>query len=887
MDTKRCAYCHKLLRADTQICSRCGHSTLDKRRKASLKENTYPSLPAASPHRLGHYSGLHPEDQPYQSSFIAVQRPVPVPHVVTSVEDGKDDDIQVSLPHVPRAKEPERILLPHVPISVEDVPTHVQPQWDDEREMRQEQNADADVVVATIPQRVPRTRKLSLEQLEYPERHERPVRITGPIGPTAVRQPNHLIRVLLTLSVIFFLMASGILAFIFIKTHTASAVPILSANPSMLRVNDTFVLAGHGFDANTIILFTHDAANEPILDAKQQPLKAVTDSKGNFSVQIVVPSSWQVGDHTIHATDDAQALSYTTTITVQQPPETSPQLQLSQPTLDLGVDRAGTTSSGQVTLINVGGGQLTWQPSSDAGWLTALPINNSYVFSGHSLVNVTVNRSHLVPKSYTGHITFSQRESNRVVKLTVTMGVKAAPAALNVSPSSLTYSATTTQSVPVQAITLQNSGGQALNWQASATTNDGANWLYVNQANGTIAAGHSQMLNVTVQAQQLAVGSYQGAITLSGGASASLPVFLTVVAPGNLVVSSTSLTFQAFTGQNVTPQSLTLQNSGGQSLNWSATTMITGNATNWLSVTPANGTVTQGGQTTLTVTINSSTLKAGAYQGIVSITSGGSSKLLPVSLTLTMPPAAIIGIQNAGLNFTTAQGTNPISQDFTITNTGNATLNWSATESGNGATFAPLSLSSGSLAPQANAVISVSPIVASYGPITLTSTVTIADSDARSTVASQKLPLTITITSQAEIGVSPQTNFQLDTTNNTQAVTITDSGTATLNWTAAIQADTPATGTSGAVGTVIPGTVTVTVTPISTGSAGTPIPTNGPWLSVDTASGTLTAGQNATIHIICNGTGLTPGTYQGQITLSDSDAGTAVPPRTIYVTFIV
>lgn len=885
MDTKRCAYCHKLLRVDTQICSRCGHATLDKRRKTLLKEITHPSLPPASPHRLGHYSGLHPEDQPYQSSFIAVQRPIR-----SAEEEEEVDDTFASAPPLPHRKEPEHILLPNVPEFIEDVPTqvqvrqHVQEEAPHEFEIRNESREHHDVVVMSPKPRTPRTRKLSPEQLEYPEQ---PIHVTEPVSFVPTHRPHRLIPVLLSLSVIFFLLASGILAFAFLKKDTALASPVLEANPSILRVNDTFVLTGHDFNANNTVKFTRDSTNEPIVDVRQQPMTAFTDDKGKFSVQIVVPPTWKPGEHAIHATDESQELSRTTTITIQQPPVTPPKLQLLSSTLDVGADRAGTTSSGQVTLINMGGGQLAWQESSDSAWLTASPTDNSYVFSGRSLVNVTVNRSHLVPKTYMGHITFSQRNSSDSVKLTVTMKVKAAPPALNVSPASLSFSASSTQAAPVQSITLQNSGGQALDWQASATTNDGANWLYISQASGHIVPGNSQTIDVTVIAQQLVVGSYQGIITLSGGASASLPVFLTVVAPGTLVISPISLTFQSLTGQGVKAQTLILQNSGGQSLNWSAGAIegVMGGSTNWLSITPTNGSIAPGGQAAVVVTVNSASLNAGAYQGTVMVNSGGTSKQVPISLTLTTPPAAVISLQTSSLNFTTPQGSNPTPQDFTITNTGNAVLNWNATESGNGETFAPLSPKSGSLAPQANAVISVSPSVANDGPSTLTTTITIADSDSGTSVASQKLTLTITIQSQAAIGIAPQTNFNLDTTNNTQAVTITNSGTATLNWTSAVSVNTANTTTSGTLGATA--TVTGTGTPASGGSSGTPIPTNGPWLSVDIPSGTLAPGQSVVIHIACNGTGLTPGTYQGQITISDSDVGTTVTPRTIYVTFIV
>lgn len=120
MDTKRCANCHKLARADAETCSRCGHfftprpkginrvvmltdgiesmgrsvaegdhqgrsymlksSPEETCRGRAVSPRDYEpggrsvsvamsmhkcSVPPASPHRVGHYSGFHPEDQPY------------------------------------------------------------------------------------------------------------------------------------------------------------------------------------------------------------------------------------------------------------------------------------------------------------------------------------------------------------------------------------------------------------------------------------------------------------------------------------------------------------------------------------------------------------------------------------------------------------------------------------------------------------------------------------------------------------------------------------------------------------------------------------------------------------------------------------------------------
>src|SRR5215472_8780426 len=83
MDTRRCLRCHKLLRADALRCSLCGYvfSQAPARRNKATTNGashattaTFPSNAPASPHRAGHYSGLHPEDQPYQSSFMPILR---------------------------------------------------------------------------------------------------------------------------------------------------------------------------------------------------------------------------------------------------------------------------------------------------------------------------------------------------------------------------------------------------------------------------------------------------------------------------------------------------------------------------------------------------------------------------------------------------------------------------------------------------------------------------------------------------------------------------------------------------------------------------------------------------------------------------------------------
>ncbi len=848
METKRCAQCHKLLRAETLICSRCGYIFSGKKRtlitrdltrpslppaspqhKDITRDLTRPSLPPASPHRAGHYSGLHPEDQPYQSSMIAVQHS-PVQEV---------EKIAPLPEHVQNLPE-----QPTLPPPGDDAPTQISVRYD---------KPQTETGIANVAPNEP---------IEVPYvRYEKPLLDTDgalsalyqPRHPKKVHTAKRTISLLLTLSCIFFLLASGILVYVLMASKSTSSPGLkLSVNPPTVRASDLFMLSGSGFTPATQVNFTYDD-EKPINDSMGHQLKHVVDRHGAFSIEVITPTSWGVGIHTIIATDEAQQASTSTSITVEAPSEAAPQLQLSTTHIDLGTNSAGTTSSKQITLKNIGGNKLTWQQKSDAAWLKAAPTgDNSYAFAGSESVTITANRSNLTPKStHTGHIIFAQKDGTNPITLTVTMGVDAAPAVLNVSPLSLTFAATSTQSVPTQSVTLQNSGGKSLNWQATATTNDGANWLYVGGASGRIDPSQSQQLTIGVQAQTLAVGSYQGMVALTGGASATINVSLTVLAPGNILVTPTTLSFTGLTQQSVTSEFLTLQNSGAQPQTWS-TTVDQGN---WLSTTPQSGSINAGEQTQIPVNINTAGLKANSYQGSITFTMGNYITVVPVALTLTTPPTAAISVQSTALTFHTIAGTNPTGQQLAITNTGNAVLNWAATESGNGATFAPLSIISGHLSPQSSSTIQVNPSVANLSPGTQNTTITIADSDASTTVVSQKVQVTVIIQGQAAISISPS-NFHLDasSTNPTsQTVAIKNTGTAPLNWSASVHMDTPVGGT---------------------------------WLSVDTASGTLAVGASQNIVVSCDNTGLTAGdSYQGTILISDSDTGTTVASQTVYLTF--
>jgi RNA polymerase subunit RPABC4/transcription elongation factor Spt4 len=830
MDTKRCANCHKLSRADAVTCRSCGQSfsenatriptstrgfatTAGSKGSAIAEKATIRTrrrtIPPASPHRAGHHSGLHPEDQPYQSAMIAVQRP-PERHADTGEQ-----------------KEPE----------IEYLPTSPQPVKDDDPTFAW---SKAPTEIETIAfGRSALDRYLPF----YAERKK-------PLPGYPFWQGRYVPAVLI-IACLLFLVASSLLAYAFINKKPDINTQVLSAIPNQLRVNDTFTLAGKGFGTNDLITFTHDQDNKPILDGSGKPLQAHADDTGAFSVQILIPTSWDVGQHIVHAIDIGkdQTLSVSAIIRVEKSSLAPPLLQLTSSIMDFGVSNPGDVSKKAFILVNAGGRQVAWQASSDQPWLSISP--NSGTFSGSAITQVTANSGALSPQSYTGHITFIQ-QGKQLLTLTVDMIVKAAPSAsLAIAPVSLAYSGTAQQNPGDQVITLQNTTSQALDWSASVVTGDGASWLSINSRGNRLAAHSSETVTVSVQSQSLAVGSYQGTINFKGGTNPAVTVALNVTAAGNIIASPLSLSFASI-GQNPVAQSVKLQNTGGGPLDWWVTTFTVDGA-NWLNATPASGHLEMNQAANVAVSINVAALKPKSYQGTLTITYGvgGQTVQVPVSLSVSIPPTPSIGVSQSALNFSSLLGANPSPQSFSISNTGKGTLNWTIIEDQNGATFAPVSPSSGSLAPGKSTAITVNPSVARASVGTLTTNITVADSDSGSSVPKQRITVSIVMKGQPRVALSLNAmTFNHDSIINSssQLLDISNSGTDTLNWTAQSSA---------------------------------------PWLTGFTPSGSLSTGNDALIEVNCISSTMSPGTYTATLTISDSDAGTTVVSQSVTVTLVV
>jgi len=328
----------------------------------------------------------------------------------------------------------------------------------------------------------------------------------------------------------------------------------------------------------------------------------------------------------------------------------------------------------------------------------------------------------------------------------VTFTVTAAPVppAIGASPTNFAFTATQGGSNPAnQPLSISNTGGGTLTWSAS----DNAAWLTVSPASGT----GNGTVTLTTATGALTAGPHNAMITLgstTGAPSITVPVTFTVTAapvPPAIGASPTSLSFTAQQGGgNPIAKTLTISNTGGGTLSWSASPNTT-----WLAVSPAAGT----GNGAVTVSLTTGILTAGSYNGNITLSAtGASSMTVPVTFTVTAVPT--ISLNPTSLTYTAAQGgTNPASQTVALTNAGGI-VSWTVSDS---ASWLSVSPASGSSSSTLTATVNTTGLAAG----TYNGTITVSATGSSSKTLAATLTVSAPTTSSVTLTWDPNTDSDL------------------------------------------------------------------------------------------------------------------------------
>ena len=740
MYSRRCTYCQKLQQVDmrTRLCSYCGRD-LSPQLPSSLRQK---SIPPASSHRAGHTFGLHPEDQPYQSSMMLAQH-----------SPSNEDELS------PRLKaDPDYIVFP----DTEEVFILKARRRAALARSSQSLPPRAKKVVRTkmpgfVLRPVKKVARIKSEQPVLSLMTKAHTQRLVPVLPAPFFS-SRVISWLLTLSCIIFLLATSIIAFVLIGKRATIASAVVQVSPDTLRANDTFMFSGRGFSLHDQMSFYHDN-QQPLLNAQGKLMRIFTDANGQFSIQVQVPGSWGVGSHAISAVDGLHAVSIVTHITILAPSVSAPVLQISPLKVHFSGEAPGIVSSQTLTLTNIGGGQVFWSVTSDQPWLRIMPTSAS--FAGSQSVRVTANRGNLVPQDYIGDLIFTQKgATTSVLTIPVSMEVTSLPPDLMISTTALTYAASTSKNPDHQFITLHNSGNRDGGWSSSFSTPADTSWIILTPDHGILASGADQTIMVSAQSKGLLAGSYQGVLNFAGDISAQVNTSMSVVAAGNLVVSPLALDFTGLVGQPLAAKQVILQNSDEVSLTWQSqvTTVDQGN---WLQVTSAHGSLKNGEQAPVSISINSQGMSAGSYQGkITFISSSGSDQPIAVSLIISAATVSAIHTQPSALTFVAASGSDPAGQTIVVTNTGDVVLQWAASAEGAESDVLMITPNAGTLALHQSVILTISVHLPVSSSGFLSSIIVLNTSHNGSTTVSQRIPVNITINSAAP---SPARSTKVDT----------------------------------------------------------------------------------------------------------------------------
>jgi hypothetical protein len=357
-----------------------------------------------------------------------------------------------------------------------------------------------------------------------------------------------------------------------------------------------------------------------------------------------------------------------------------PQPTVAPGTISLVVEERQTASS-SFRISYDGSDNLTWLAwvqEGNAGWLHLENSSGSVTSGQPQDVTVGVNTSGLSPGGYAAHVVvtgegFPLPIGSVLVDLTVTPGPE-----IELYPLEGIYMTVLSGLDPdPQSFTVRNAGGGTLDWSAS----DNAGWMSVSPSSGSLAAGQTQEVTVSVTSANLEPGDYLGAITVrdpeAGNSPQIMPVNLTVTPHPKIELDPLEgIDITVFSGLNPDPRTFTVTNSGGGTLDWSATDDV-----GWMTVSPSSGSLGSGQSQDVTVSVTSASLETGNYQGTITVRdpeADNSPQTMPVNLTVRQ--RAMIGVEPTSLAFSALQGTNPWEQYIQLTNTGGSTLFWTATD---------------------------------------------------------------------------------------------------------------------------------------------------------------------------------------------------------------
>jgi uncharacterized protein (TIGR03437 family) len=514
-----------------------------------------------------------------------------------------------------------------------------------------------------------------------------------------------------------------------------------------------------------------------------------------------------------------------------------PQITVAPTSLAFNYQVGGSNNQTQQTIqLSAGPQAIPFLFTSDS-WISASPPSGTVAANSSMTVTVGITPPSQTPNTYNGTITLTTSSSQKIpVALTVSnnplLNVPAAPIALTYQIGG---------NVPLVSMVTPTSTGGIIQYALSSN----ASWL---QVPATAVTPNAVM--ITVDPTSLAPGSYTGMVQFAAPGNAAQSITVTLAVTNNTVAipSVNSLTFVYQTGQQQpAAQTVSMTTTSGLPVNYSATP-----STSWMTlVGHASGTTPD----SFTVSVNPAGVPTGVNTGQISVAvtnaaTGASQGTVTIGVTLYVSNSALLVVNPSQPVLLTAQApsSQAITQNVMLTSTNTDVLSLAVGQPQTASGGNWLVVFSSAAATPGN--LRLAALTNDLGPGVYTGSVTVTATGPGGVVLDS--PYTIPVILNMTTGPISANVTTLSFTQNaggaapaTQSVSLTS---------ALSQTDFFITTYDGGLG----------------------------WLSATVTQGRM----SGTATVAVNGSGLTPGTYQGRVIVGQNLASGSplIIPVTLQVT---
>ena len=461
-------------------------------------------------------------------------------------------------------------------------------------------------------------------------------------------------------------------------------------------------------------------------------LTLATDGSGFLSG---TPPSAGTTNFSIQVTDSALN-SAVKPLSIVAQPASAP--LVSTTTLDFVALAGGDAPTPQNVSLIATGGALQFTVQTDSGtagspapsWLSVKLLRGATP----ARIPVAVNQSGLQPGPYQGRILISTSDGRQNI-VTVNLTVQAADPKLDVSPPFLRYTGSPAGVLTFeQDLVLRNiGGGGSIAFQARPV--EGSAWLTLRDDAGQAAPNAPALMRVLANTRGLPRGPRRGLIRVTSAAgSVDVPVTLLVQDDGPVLgLNLSGLRFEARQGNgHSNTRNVRVLNLGQGVVNWRAE-VISGSE--WINLGQTAGSSTPDASSQLPVSVNTGSLTAANYYGLIRITDSGaasSPQFLTVVLNLldeSIPPRP--DPSPSGLFFVARLGqAAPAAQVVRVFTSSSSAVPFQASaNTSDGGSWMSLTPSSGTTSTQGVAQVSVSVNQTNLRPGTYSGDVTFAFSN--------------------------------------------------------------------------------------------------------------------------------------------------------------